>query len=82
MMGEEGKHTSRGRLVPPVDVHEILRVFRKAVNEVNKGNQALNRLPSPERDITYLTRVSYYFFLLIYCELLMECLFFSGCRSQ
>ncbi|XP_066141003.1 protein fem-1 homolog CG6966 [Euwallacea fornicatus] len=58
MMGEEGKQTTRGRLVPPVDVYEILRVFKKAVNEVNLGNQALSRLPGQEKDMTYLTRVT------------------------
>ncbi|CAG9769209.1 unnamed protein product [Ceutorhynchus assimilis] len=58
MMGEEGKHTSRGRLVPPVDVHEILRVFKKAIKEVDLGNQMLNRLPNQDKDMTYLTRVT------------------------
>ncbi|KAL1509901.1 hypothetical protein ABEB36_004568 [Hypothenemus hampei] len=58
MMGEEGKHTSRGRLVPPADVYEILRVFKKAVKEINHGNQSLSRLPNQDRDLTYLTRVT------------------------
>lgn len=66
MMGEEGKHTSRGRLVPPVDVLEILRVFKKAIKEVDVGNQTLNRLPSQEKDMTYLTRVCTYVFLIKY----------------
>ncbi|KAL3279533.1 hypothetical protein HHI36_017042 [Cryptolaemus montrouzieri] len=57
MMGEEGKQTSRGRLVPPVDVVEILRVFNKAVTEVKLGNQMLEKMPNVERDMTYLTRV-------------------------
>ena len=34
MMGEEGKPTTRGRIVPPVDLDELLRVFDKAVREV------------------------------------------------
>ncbi|KAH1026419.1 hypothetical protein HUJ05_000091 [Dendroctonus ponderosae] len=58
MMGEEGKHTSRGRLVPPVDVAEILRVFRKATNEVELGHQMLTRMPNHDKDMTYLTRVT------------------------
>lgn len=37
MMGEEGKHTTRGRVVPPVDVAEVLNVFDKAVKEVDLG---------------------------------------------
>ncbi|KAJ8965076.1 hypothetical protein NQ314_004477 [Rhamnusium bicolor] len=57
MMGEEGKHTTRGRLVPPVDVAEILRVFNKAVKEVELGSLMLERMPNMERDMTYLTRV-------------------------
>ncbi|KAJ8944916.1 hypothetical protein NQ318_012725 [Aromia moschata] len=57
MMGEEGKHTTRGRLVPPVDVAEILRVFNKAVREVELGSVMLERMPNVERDMTYLTRV-------------------------
>ncbi|XP_050306187.1 protein fem-1 homolog CG6966 isoform X2 [Anthonomus grandis grandis] len=58
MMGEEGKNTNRGRLVPPVDANEILRVFKKAIKEVDLGNQTLNRLPSQDKDMTYLTRVT------------------------
>lgn len=57
MMGEEGKHTTRGRLVPPVDVAEVLRVFNKAVKEVELGSSMLERMPNMERDMTYLTRV-------------------------
>ncbi|XP_044259128.1 protein fem-1 homolog CG6966 isoform X1 [Tribolium madens] len=57
IMGEEGKHTTRGRLVPPVDVVEILRVFKKAVEEVELGSQMLEKMPNVERDMTYLTRV-------------------------
>ncbi|XP_019876786.1 protein fem-1 homolog CG6966 isoform X2 [Aethina tumida] len=57
MMGEEGKHTTRGRLVPPVDVQEILRVFKKAVQEVEYGHQMLEKINSINRDMTYLTRV-------------------------
>ncbi|CAH0552652.1 unnamed protein product [Brassicogethes aeneus] len=50
MMGEEGKHTTRGRLVPPVDVLEVLRVFKKAVQEVEHGQTMY-------KDMIYLTRV-------------------------
>ncbi|KAJ8971511.1 hypothetical protein NQ317_008457 [Molorchus minor] len=57
MMGEEGKHTTRGRLVPPIDVMEILRVFNKAVREVELGSLMLERMPNMERDMTHLTRV-------------------------
>lgn len=67
MMGEEGKHTSRGRLVPPVEVSEILRVFRKATNEVELGHQMLTRLPNHDKDMTYLTRVSYLATLKLLC---------------
>lgn len=31
MIGEEGRQTSRGRRVPPVQQTDILRIFRKAV---------------------------------------------------
>lgn len=40
MMCEEGKHRgTRGRVVPSVDVAEILRVFNKAVKEVELGKE-------------------------------------------
>lgn len=44
MMGEEGKQSARGRIVPQVDVREILKVFEKAVKEVELGelNSLLN----------------------------------------
>lgn len=57
MMGEEGRPTTRGRVVPPVEFVELLRVFNKAVKEVDLGNQMLNKMPNIERDMTYLTRV-------------------------
>ncbi|KAG5888142.1 hypothetical protein JTB14_011233 [Gonioctena quinquepunctata] len=57
MMGEEGKHTSRGRVVPTVDVLDILKVFEKAVKEVELGSLMLERMPNVERDMNYLTRV-------------------------
>lgn len=57
MMGEEGKHTNRGRLVPKVDVLEVLCVFNKAVREVELGSQMLERMPNIERDMKYLTGV-------------------------
>ncbi|XP_022914639.1 protein fem-1 homolog CG6966 isoform X2 [Onthophagus taurus] len=57
MMGEEGKSTSRGRIVPPVDYNEILRVFYKAIMEVEQGSKMLEKMPNVLRDTTYLTRV-------------------------
>ncbi|KAF7273235.1 protein fem-1 homolog CG6966 isoform X2 [Rhynchophorus ferrugineus] len=57
MMGEEGKHTSRGRLIPPVEIKEILKVFKKAIHEADFGKQMLDRLSYFERDMSYLTRV-------------------------
>jgi Ankyrin repeats (3 copies) len=57
MMGEEGRPTTRGRIVPPVEISELLRVFNKAVKEVELGNQMLNSVPNIEKDMTYLTRV-------------------------
>ncbi|KAK9752173.1 Ankyrin repeats (3 copies) [Popillia japonica] len=57
MMGEEGKPTTRGRIVPPVDFNELLRVFNKAVKEVELGNKMLDKMPNALRDMTYLTRV-------------------------
>lgn len=56
MMGKDGKATSRGRVVPAVEVEEILKVFDKAVAEVYIGNQMLKISPSGDRDTTYLTR--------------------------
>lgn len=35
MMGEEGKPTTRGRIVPPVEFDELVTVFNKAVTEVS-----------------------------------------------
>ncbi|CAG9822730.1 unnamed protein product [Phaedon cochleariae] len=57
MMGEEGKQTSRGRVVPSVEVTDILTVFNKAVEEVEQGSLTLERLSNVERDMNYLTRV-------------------------
>lgn len=57
MMGEEGKPTTRGRVVPPVEFKELLRVFTKAVKEVELGNLMLERMPNADRDVTYLNRV-------------------------
>lgn len=37
MMGEEGKQTTRGRVVPPVETPDILLVFNKAVKEIELG---------------------------------------------
>lgn len=57
MIGEEGRPATRGRVVPPVEFVELLRVFNKAVREVELGNQMLEKIPSVEKDMTYLTRV-------------------------
>lgn len=57
MMREEGRPTMRGRIVPPVDMFELLRVFQKAVREVELGDFMLHKMPNFERDVTYLTRV-------------------------
>lgn len=58
MMCEEGKHRgTRGRVVPSVDVIEILRVFKKAVREVELGNLTIERLSNCKGDLNYLTRV-------------------------
>lgn len=37
MIGEEGRPATRGRVVPPVEFTELLRVFNKAVKEVELG---------------------------------------------
>lgn len=57
MIGEEGRPATRGRVVPPVEFIELLRVFNKAVREVELGNQSLDKMPNVERDMTHLTRV-------------------------
>lgn len=59
MMGEEGKPTTRGRIVPPVEFVELLRVFNKAVKEVEFGSLRIELTASgdKDRDVTYLTRV-------------------------
>nr|CAI5834943.1 unnamed protein product [Callosobruchus analis] len=57
MMVEEGKPTPRGRVVPAVDVLEILHVFQKAVKEIELGSIMLEHIPLVERDMNYLTRV-------------------------
>ncbi|XP_074035355.1 protein fem-1 homolog CG6966 isoform X3 [Leptinotarsa decemlineata] len=57
MMGEEGKQNTRGRVVPSVNVLDILNVFNKAVREIELGSLMLQRIPNAERDINYLTRV-------------------------
>lgn len=59
MVGEEGRQTTRGRRVPPVKREDLLRVFEKAVNEVAKGKQMLDKMSdlACERDLTFLNRV-------------------------
>lgn len=59
MMGEEGKPTTRGRIVPPVEFIELLTVFNKAVTEVEYGSLRIEKMANgdKDRDITYLTRV-------------------------
>ncbi|CAH1109897.1 unnamed protein product [Psylliodes chrysocephalus] len=58
MMCEEGKHRgTRGRVVPSVDVAEILRVFNKAVKEVELGSIMIERMMNSKGDLNYLTRV-------------------------
>ncbi|KAK2583435.1 hypothetical protein KPH14_009413 [Odynerus spinipes] len=57
MIGEQGRQTSRGRRVPPVDIEEILKIFWKAILEVRLGKQMLDKVPPKERDVTSLNRV-------------------------
>ncbi|XP_044740769.1 protein fem-1 homolog CG6966 isoform X2 [Chrysoperla carnea] len=57
MMGEEGRPTTRGRVVPPIEFLELIRVFHKSVREVELGNQMLDKVSHLERDVTCLTRV-------------------------
>ncbi|KAG7203560.1 hypothetical protein KM043_013607 [Ampulex compressa] len=57
MIGEEGRQTSRGRRIPPLQREELIRVFKKAVLEVKLGKQMLDKVPACERDLTYLNRV-------------------------
>lgn len=57
MIGEEGRPATRGRVVPPVEFVELLRVFSKSVREVELGNQMLEKMPNVEQNGTYLTRV-------------------------
>ncbi|XP_046623622.1 protein fem-1 homolog CG6966 isoform X1 [Neodiprion virginianus] len=57
MIGEEGRPTSRGRRVPPVERNELVRVFNKAVFEVKLGKQMLDKVPACERDLSFLNRV-------------------------
>ncbi|XP_053595910.1 protein fem-1 homolog CG6966 isoform X1 [Microplitis demolitor] len=56
MVGEEGRQTPRGRRIPSVERHELMRVFKKAVLEVKLGKQMLDKLPSCDRDLTNLNR--------------------------
>ncbi|XP_018054387.1 PREDICTED: protein fem-1 homolog CG6966 isoform X1 [Atta colombica] len=59
MVGEEGRQTTRGRRVPPVKREDLMRVFEKAINEVAKGKQMLDKMGdlTCERDFTFLNRV-------------------------
>ncbi|KAL2743082.1 protein fem-1 CG6966-like isoform X1 [Vespula maculifrons] len=57
MIGEEGRQTSRGRRVPPVDRQEILKIFLKAIVEVRLGKQLLDKVPLRDRDVTSLNRI-------------------------
>lgn len=62
MMGEEGKPITRGRIVPPVEFVELLRVFNKAVREVEYGSLRIQTMTNgdKDRDLAYLTRVMIY----------------------
>lgn len=55
MMGEEGKQTWRGRVVPPVEVSDVLNVFNKAVTEIENGYILAEKLPNSHAG--YLSRV-------------------------
>lgn len=57
MIGEEGRQTSRGRRVPPVNRTEILNIFLKAIVEVRQGKQLLDKVPLRERDVSSLNRI-------------------------
>ncbi|XP_066599113.1 protein fem-1 homolog CG6966 isoform X2 [Prorops nasuta] len=58
MIGEENRQTRRGRMVPkPVQKRELFTVFTKAAMEVKVGKQMLDKVPTSERDLTYLNRV-------------------------
>ncbi|XP_018320025.1 protein fem-1 homolog CG6966 [Agrilus planipennis] len=57
MMGEEGKHTTRGQVVPPLALGDLLKVFRKALSEVEMGSEMLDKMPTVEKDLTHLTHV-------------------------
>ncbi|XP_053995584.1 protein fem-1 homolog CG6966 isoform X1 [Hylaeus anthracinus] len=51
------RQTTTGRRVPPIMREELLRVFEKAVMEVKSGKQMLDKVPTSERDLTYMNRV-------------------------
>ncbi|XP_026464179.1 protein fem-1 homolog CG6966 isoform X1 [Ctenocephalides felis] len=55
MMGEEGRPTTRGRVVPPVEYADLINVFKKAVKEVEFGRDMLERLK--DKDLTMLNRM-------------------------
>lgn len=57
MMGEQGRTSTRGRRVPPVTFTDLLTVLHKSVDEVEAGVNLLDKIPTGERDTTYLHRV-------------------------
>ncbi|CAG9856978.1 unnamed protein product [Phyllotreta striolata] len=60
MMCEEGKHRgARALVVPSVDAREILRVFKKAVKEVESGSETVAKLTKSKSESDYLTRVMF-----------------------
>ncbi|KAK0161085.1 hypothetical protein PV327_009600 [Microctonus hyperodae] len=57
MVGGEGRQTGRGRIIPAVERHELMRVFEKAILEVKLGKQMLDKLLPCDRELTNLNRI-------------------------
>lgn len=56
MLGETGRPVTRGRVVPPIETKDLMEVFRKAVKEVELGQQMLNKIPEAQQDPLALCR--------------------------
>lgn len=50
MLGEAGRPVIRGRVIPPVEINDMLIVFDKAINEVELGQKMINKIPEAQQD--------------------------------
>ncbi|KAL5274274.1 FEM1C family protein [Megaselia abdita] len=56
MLGEAGRPTTRGRVVPPIETVDMLMIFNKAVKEIELGQRMYSTISENEKDPHALSR--------------------------